>query len=269
MKEKEQEKLSPDFDRSAQESDPALAAQIHDAFAAIKPDDAAKARMYQNILKKTAPSLVPIQRRSHRSLRRYLSLAACLLLVITAGFSLPKWLASGDGNLPGSNPGRDSELQDPPTLTASPYVDVDSPEDFAQLGFVIDAPADASNVTYCIAYGTTAQVDFTIAEHRYTYLAQKATEDSSDISGLYGTVQEQLTLTLVNRAGEETAIKLEKASTTDPEASAGTAGEGSDTFADIWRATWQTEDITYCLLNEDGTSEETFTAILQELVAKV
>lgn len=313
MKEKEKEKLSPDFDLPAQEADPVLSAQIRAAFTEMKPEADAKKRMYQNILKKAeaqgkvaaasdapateetqrpapaeefaeiekqdaAPNLVPIRNKSSRIWRRYLSLAACLLLIITAGFSLPKWLTSGDGNLPGNNPGRDTELQDPPTLAASPYEDVEKPEDFARLGFAIDAPAEASNIAYCIAYGTTAQVDFTMAEHHYTYLAEKTTEDTADISGIYGEVQEHRTLTLANGTGEEIAVTLEKISTADSESpgvdsSADTpAADGSDNSAaapDIWRASWQNAGVSYWLLNEDGAEESAMTAGVQALAAKM
>ena len=59
-------------------------------------------------------------------------------------------------------------------MVGSPFIDVESAADFeSELGFAIDAPDDAENVTYCIAYENTEIVNFTWREHSYDYTAYR------------------------------------------------------------------------------------------------
>lgn len=92
--------------------------------------------------------------------RRWGSLAACLAIVIAAGFVLPHFFDR-------------SEPDDPPVFVGSPFEDVDGPEGFEKLGFTIDAPENAENLYYCIYDGKIARVDFALNGHEYTYEAAK------------------------------------------------------------------------------------------------
>ena len=56
-------------------------------------------------------------------------------------------------------------------MSASPFEDLQNADGFSKLGFTIDAPEGASDVTYCIAYGDTAQVAFTLDGCEYLYEA--------------------------------------------------------------------------------------------------
>lgn len=138
---------------------------IRAAFEQIEPTDGAQERMYQNILKKAAAP----KRAGKPVWQRYAALAACLVLVCTAGF----FALRGEKNTPVQTEPADTELSQPPLMSASPFEDVSGPDDFAALGFMIDAPEGATDVTYCIAYGDTAQVSFTLNGCEYRYEASK------------------------------------------------------------------------------------------------
>ncbi len=198
------------------------------------------------------------------------------MLIVTAGLTLPQVLPNGADHVPGgSSDIQNPEGNDPPTLAGSPFIEVDGPEDFADLQLSIAAPKGASEVSYCIAYETTARVDFTLDGHAYTYLAART---DTDISGIDGAVQEILNLTLPNADGKETGVILEwlciveddtpsgadtgAAGDSDPAASADADAPG------IWRASWQTADVTYCVLNEDGAAEDAVCALVQTLAAQ-
>lgn len=131
----------------------------------IEPADGAQERMYQNILKKAS---VP-KKAGKPVWQRYAALAACLVLVCTAGF----FALRGEKNTPVQTEPADTELSQPPMMSASPFEDLQSADGFAKLGFMIDAPEGASDVTYCIAYGDTAQVGFTLDGCEYRYEASK------------------------------------------------------------------------------------------------
>ena len=66
------------------------------------------------------------------------------------------------------------------TLSPSPFEEVISADDFSEtLGFSIEAPEGAEDVSYSVAFGETAIVDFTLDGNAYTYYASK---DVGDIS---------------------------------------------------------------------------------------
>ena len=76
----------------------------------------------------------------------------------------------------GENSADDEDI----TLSPSPFEEVTSTEDFSEtLGFSIDAPEGAEDVSYSVAFGETAIVDFTFDDHAYTYYASKTVEDIS------------------------------------------------------------------------------------------
>ena len=138
---------------------------IRAALDGIELPDGAQERMYQNILKKAAAP----KKAGKPVWQRYAALAACLVLVCTAGF----FALRGEKSTPVQTEPADTELSQPPLMSASPFEDVSGPAIFEALGFTIDAPEGASDVTYCIAYGDTAQVGFTLDGYEYRYEASK------------------------------------------------------------------------------------------------
>ena len=241
------------FDFSAADLTFTTAGNAQDQQTAPDADDSEKPQT-------ALPAVTPIRSARNRKWRRYLSLAACLVLIVTAGLTLPQVLPSGADNVPGgSSDIHNPEGNNPPTLTGSPFVDVDGPEDFADLKLSITAPEGASEVSYCIAYETTARVDFTLDGHAYTYLAA-CTDD--DISGIDGEAQDSRTLTLPSANGSETDVVLERLRLTSPDASS------AADIPDTWRASWQTIGVSYCLLNEDGAAEDAVCALLKTLAAQ-
>ena len=132
--------------------------EVKTAFDRIAPESGAQERMYANILKKAAAQKaaapeektdapaaendasatvvsLPV-RRPTPMWKRCSAMAACLALVVTVtlGFLSP-FLS------------RDSEANEPPVMVGSPFEDVQSAEDFEPLGFSIDAPEGAEDVT--------------------------------------------------------------------------------------------------------------------------
>lgn len=146
--------------------------EVKNAFDHIEPESGAQERMYANILKKAAAQKEDqnaeenIEEKQptvqkHKTIpmwRRWGSLAACLAIVIVAGFTFPHFFDR-------------SESDNPPVFVGAPFEDVDGPEGFEKLGFTIDAPENAENVYYCIYDGKIARVDFTLNGHEYTYEA--------------------------------------------------------------------------------------------------
>ena len=226
--------------------------EIKQAFDEIKPERGAQERMYANILKKaaaqkaavpeektsapapekdTSSTVVPLPpRRPTPMWKRYSAMVACLALVVTVtlGFLSP-FLH------------RDSEADDPPVMVGSPFEDVQSAEDFETLGFVIDAPEGAADVSYCIMDGEIAQVDFTLDGRSYLYRAAKL---DGDFSGANGEVVGSASLN-----AEYDAV-LDRLS---PE---------------MWRAHWSKDGISYYLSNFDGASEEMITAAAELLMGQ-
>ena len=142
---------------------------IRAAFEQIEPADGAQERMYQNILKKSAMQQPAPKKAEKPVWQRYAALAACLVLVCMAGF----FALRGEKNVPVQKEPADTELSQPPMMSASPFEDLQSADGFAKLGFTIDAPEGATDVSYCIAYGDTAQVSFTLDGCEYCYEASK------------------------------------------------------------------------------------------------
>lgn len=142
---------------------------IRAAFEQIEPPDGAQERMYQNILKKAAAQQSAPKKAGKPVWQRYAALAACLVLICTAGF----FALRGEKSTPVQTEPADTEFSQPPMMAVSPFEDLQSADGFAKLGFTIDAPEGASDVSYCIAYGDTAQVSFTLDGCEYRYEASK------------------------------------------------------------------------------------------------
>lgn len=225
--------------------------EVKKAFNAIEPEDGTRERMYANILKKAAaqraaapeenadapaaesnasPKTVPLPaRRPTPRWKRYSAMAACLALVttLTIGFLHPFFAGDSEGN-------------EPPVLGGSPFGDVQSAADFEEkLGFVIDAPEGAENVTYCIYDGEIARVDFTLDGRVYTYEAAKLDGNFSRADG---------------EAVGSTALNAEYGATLDR------------VSLDTWRAHWNRDDVSYYLTNFDGAEESAITEIADTLM---
>ena len=225
--------------------------EVKKAFNAIEPEDGTRERMYANILKKAAaqraaapeenadapaaesnasPKTVPLPaRRPTPRWKRYSAMAACLALVttLTIGFLHPFFAGDSEGN-------------EPPVLGGSPFGDVQSAADFEEkLGFVIDAPEGAENVTYCIYDGEIARVDFTLDGRGYTYEAAKLDGNFSRADG---------------EAVGSTALNAEYGATLDR------------VSLDTWRAHWNRDDVSYYLTNFDGAEESAITEMADTLM---
>ena len=225
--------------------------EVKKAFNAIEPEDGTRERMYANILKKAAaqraaapeenadapaaesnasPKTVPRPaRRPTPRWKRYSAMAACLALVttLTIGFLHPFFAGDSEGN-------------EPPVLGGSPFGDVQSAADFEEkLGFVINAPEGAENVTYCIYDGEIARVDFTLDGRGYTYEAAKLDGNFSRADG---------------EAVGSTALNAEYGATLDR------------VSLDTWRAHWNRDDVSYYLTNFDGAEESAITEIADTLM---
>ena len=225
--------------------------EVKKAFNAIEPEDGAQERMYANILKKAAaqraaapeenadapaaesnasPKTVPLPaRRPTPRWKRYSAMAACLALVttLTIGFLHPFFAGDSEGN-------------EPPVLGGSPFENVQSAADFEEkLGFVIDAPEGAENVTYCIYDGEIACVDFTLDGHEYTYEASKLDGNFSRAEG---------------EAVGSTALNAEYGAVLDR------------VSPDTWRAHWNRDDVSYYLTNFDGAEESAITEVANALM---
>ena len=224
--------------------------EVKKVFDAIEPESGAQERMYANILKKAAAQStsipeagndVPVpedggsgktvqlsDRRPTPRWKRYSAMAACLALVttLTIGFLHPFFAGDSEGN-------------EPPVLGGSPFEDVQSAADFEKLGFVIDAPDGAENVTYCIYDGAIARVDFTLDGHEYSYEAAELDGNFSRAEG------ETVGSTTLNA---EYGAVLDRLS------------------PDAWRAHWSGDSVSYYLTNFDGAEEAAVTAAAQALM---
>ena len=224
--------------------------EVKTAFDRIEPESGAQERMYANILKKAAAqkaaapeektdapaaendasaTVVPLpSRRPTPMWKRYSAMAACLALVVTVtlGFLSP-FLNRG------------SEPSDPPVMVGSPFEDVQGAEDFEPLGFSIDAPEGAEDVTYCIYDGAIARVDFTLDGHEYTYEAAQLDGNFSRADG------ESVGSVSLNAEYGATLDRLSP---------------------DTWRAHWSKNGVSYYLTNFDGAEESAITGVADTLM---
>ena len=214
--------------------------ELKKAFDEIEPAAGAQERMYANILKKAAVQKenqsfieekaemndVPQKRRT-TPLWRWGSLAACFAIVVAVSFALPKLFNS-------------TEQNPPLVMVGSPIEDVSSVQDFEKLGFTIDAPEGAEDVSYHILDGEIAQVIFSLGGKTYTYRAAKLDWDFSGVSGE--------AIGSVSLSAEYDAV-LDRLS------------------PGVWRAHWIKDSVSYYLANFDGAGEEDATNTAQMLVS--
>ena len=224
--------------------------EVKTAFDEIEPESGAQERMYANILKKAAAQKaaapeektdapaaendasatvvsLPV-RRPTPMWKRCSAMAACLALAVTVtlGFLSP-FLS------------RDSEANEPPVMGSSPFEDVQSAEEFETLGFIIDAPEDAENVSYCIYDSAIARVDFTLDGHEYTYEAAQLDGNFSRADG------EAVGSVSLNAEYDATLDRLSP---------------------DVWRAHWSKDGVSYYLTNFDGAEESAITGVADTLM---
>ena len=210
--------------------------KVEEAFDRIEPEPGAQERMYANILKKAAvqkgdrnaeeKQLTIQKRHSVSAWQRWGSLAACLAIVIAAGFAVPRIINR-------------AEPDDPITFVGSPFEDTDGPDGFEKLGFTIDAPENAENLYYCIYDGNIARVDFTLNGHEYTYEAAKLDGNFSRAEG------DAVGSTVLNAEYSATLDRLSP---------------------DTWRAHWSKNGVSCYLSNFDGATEESITAAAELLM---
>lgn len=237
--------------------------KIREAFEQVEPENGAKERMYQNILKKAAAEQSVAGRqnaltgngaeakekvltsRKRNMTIKWGSLAACAAICILAGVGISQYLKPGTSENPSSGdlayeqPNTSEEVDNPPVLGASPIEDVEDAESFQTLGIRMAIPKDASDVSYYLVDGQIARACFTWNGNDYTYEAAALEED---FSGVSGTV--------------ENSIAIEDADDAQLEQLSG----------DIWRAYWSEGNIRYYLCNFDGAAEENITELAVLLI---
>ena len=101
------------------------------------------------------------------------------MIVKIAKGALALLLALG---MAGCTSGTTTPTDSPIANLPNPMVSVDSADAFSAAGVNIDAPADATDVSYYIISGTLAGVQFTYDGEEYTY---RASAKDSNISGIY------------------------------------------------------------------------------------
>ena len=124
-------------------------------------------------------------------------------------------------------------------MGSSPFEDVQSAEEFEPLGFSIDAPEGAEDVTYCIYDGAIARVDFTLSGHDYTYEAAQLDGNFSRADG------EAVGSVSLNAEYDATLDRLSP---------------------DVWRAHWSKDGVSYYLTNFDGAEESAITGVADTLM---
>ena len=214
--------------------------EVKKAFDTVQPEAGAQERMYANILKKAAAQKAgqpepmrtaevrpfPQKRPAMPAWRRWGAIAACFALLTVLSVYRTHTAGPGEGS-------------EPPVMGVSPFEDVAGPEDFAKLGFTIDAPEGAEDLYYCIYDGEIARVDFTLDGHAYTYEAAKLDGNFSRAEG------EAVGSATLNA---EYGAVLDRLS------------------PDTWRAHWNKDGVSYYLTNFDGAEESAITAAADALM---
>ena len=199
----------------------------------IEPDDGAKDRMFQNIMRKAAdlqkeeapekaakPKVVPL----NRVLTWAISVAACLAVAVAGIKIIPNIISAP----PQSN-----------VQVVNPYREAESAEEFAkELGISIDAPEGSENVIYNIISDSIANLDFEYGGNSYTFRASKQSED---FSGIYGTTLKQENI----------------------DAAAGAVLQTIDGEFDYFKLTWKDGETTYILMNGSEISADDITAVYE------
>lgn len=218
--------------------------KIRDSLDKIEPGIGAKERMYQDILKKaeekkqakplvqdTAPKKERSKVISLRFVKTFAPIAACLCITILGVIHF--WPLGDLGTDPPTNP---------PVLGNPPYIEVESPEVFEQIGITLDAPEKAENECYAVLDGNIASIDFEIGDHSYFIVASV---QSGDFSGLSGDV---LSSEQLDSKSSAVLYEIESEPT------------------NIYKASWTDGKIHYYFGNSDGADKEDFKSICMELI---
>lgn len=206
----------------------------------IEPAEGARERMLANIKRKAeaqatakaeaeAPSakakIIPIK----RIIKWALPVAACFVIAIIGVKVMPNVI----------NP---STTQDPVVELANPFLPVENASAISeQLGIEIDAPMGAENVEYTICDGEMANIYFEYDGNSYTL---RASRQSGDFSGLNGTPAGAEIIDAQNDAVLE-AVR-----------------SGDEIYRKI---TWTNGEVTFILINTDGTDEETMKQLYEAI----
>ncbi len=186
--------------------------KIKKAIDAIEPEDGAKERMHQNIMRKAAAQT---EQPRIRWGRYALPMAACFCLIVIGLF---RFLPVG----PSQDPAEGG------MLGGNPFVEVESAEAFREIGITLDAPVGAQEVSYALIDGEIAEVRFRLDGK--SYLA-RASAQEGDFSGLSGT---ELSQEIVDA---RTNARLLEMQTTD---------------MTYQKLIWTNGKINYCLYGTDG-----------------
>ena len=200
----------------------------------IQPANGAKERMLANIKRKAAsganqerpekrPEILP-----YHSMKKWaLPVAACLAIGVIGMAVVPHLLRSHNRNNIVS-----------PVEMGNPFVEVDGADEFeSQMGITMDAPDGVEDVSYHIIDGIIAETDFTVDGHCYSL---RATKESGDYSGLYGTE------TRTEQLDSERNVIL-------------TVIQSEEEF--FTKITWSDSGVNYILSNTDGASENEIKAV--------
>ena len=88
-----------------------------------------------------------------------------------------------------AKPAEEEAPAEPTSGIPNPLVEQDSAQALSDIGYPIDAPANAKDVKYIIIDGNLAEVLFTLDGREYTY--RGADESMGDIAGVYETFDEE------------------------------------------------------------------------------
>ncbi len=202
---------------------------IRKALNDANPQAGAKERMYQHILDKAAQAKQPAARRPVlRMLRFAVPIAACVCLAFIWGVTHPS------GKTPSET---DPWLQD-----GNPYTEVADASGFQTLHLVLDAPADASDVSYGILGGNIACISFTWNQADYDF--RVSADPSAVVTGLSGSVLETQALDDLPQ------------------------GVFKD-FGGMSEVTWSSNTLRCCLMQTGGAVQEDVLRLARILAASV
>ena len=142
----------------------------------------------------------------------------------------------------GANTPTDSPIANLP----NPMVSVESADAFSAAGVNIDAPADATDVSYYIISGTLAGVEFTYDGEEYTY---RASAKDDNISGIYYELTAQYVIKVECDGFSVDATVY--------------AAEDKGTLVE-----WEHDGTHYALWHAGDTDEEKLTAALTGVMAR-
>ncbi len=195
----------------------------------IEPQEGARERMLANIRQKSQKKKVV----SFATIAKIvIPVAAGLIIALVGSMVIP--------NITDTEKSTKQEETETEGLmqTGNPFVLVEGPQDFeSTLGLTIDAPESATDVSYYIISNQIANIYFYYNDLSYVYRASKVLDE---IDGLYGEIKSSTVI------DEETNATLDVV---------------ADGEFEYFRIIWQKDDITYSLVNTDGSTIEEMTAL--------